>query len=53
MATEKKEKDARQEAWDIVLERVKAANPAAYEARKATGEFDSIPDSFDPKNFNL
>lgn len=41
-----KEKDERAERWASLLEEYKKRNPLKYEAKKARGEFDKIPDSF-------
>lgn len=38
---------SRKERWAGVLERVEKQNPLAFAARKATGEFDTIPASFE------
>ncbi|WP_295133370.1 hypothetical protein [uncultured Reyranella sp.] len=45
--------DARAAAWAQVVAKIKHDYPHAFEARAAAGEFDKIPDSFDPAHFKL
>jgi hypothetical protein len=49
MATDKKDKDPRQDAWDAYVEKYMKSNPTKGAAKKARGEFDKIPDSFQGK----
>lgn len=45
--TEKKvEKSDRQIRWEAHVERYAVKNPVKYAAKKANGEFDTIPASF-------
>lgn len=48
MAKEKEEKvvDERQVRWEAFLEKARKVNPDRFDAQKARGEFDVIPDSF-------
>lgn len=48
MATEKESKkvDPRQERWDKYVAGYQIKNPVKYAAKKARGEFDKIPASF-------
>ena len=36
----------REERWDAFLVEARKVNPARFDAQKANGEFDKIPDSF-------
>jgi hypothetical protein len=52
MAKEKEEapkkKDAEREArWEVACDNMRRANPLAYQARVDSGEYDSIPESFE------
>lgn len=51
MAKEKEEKietsvDPRTEAWKVFLAKYEKDNPVKFAAKKARGEFDTIPASF-------
>jgi hypothetical protein len=46
---EKKATDPRQDAWDAYVANYIASNPEKGKAKKARGEFDTIPTSFQPK----
>lgn len=39
-------KDERRERWENLLAAYQIANPVKYAQKKAAGEFDTIPDSF-------
>lgn len=38
--------DPRQEAWDAFLAKARELNPERFDAQKANGEFDKIPEDF-------
>jgi hypothetical protein len=50
MAKEKEEKevkaDPRQPKWDALVKAYAIKNPVKFAAKKAAGQFDKIPDSF-------
>jgi hypothetical protein len=38
--------DPRQERWDALVQAYAIKNPVKYAAKKAAGQFDKIPDTF-------
>lgn len=46
MAKEKEEKTDREARYEAFVARYAKQNPEKYEAKKAAGQFDKIPDSF-------